>query len=405
MRIVSFHAPDLERNTAMSQSTAQDTLFESAQPFGLHRRLGLIRPGNLCIRRRALIVVLVGWMPLVALVLAQAALSRPEDIPSLLSETGVHARYLIAAPLLVLAEAACAPRLTAIAHQFGTAGLISERDRGRVEIAVASTRELLESNAAGAAVIVLAYLTVALAVLSHPSEDIPAWHHSAGAFVFSPAGWWHVLVSMPLLLILIFGWLWRLALWARLLRLVARLDLRLVASHPDHAAGLAFVGHSVRAFAVVALALATIAAGRSAHFVLQGGTLPTPQIYFNAGYLTFVLLLFILPLLVLVPTLLRTWQRGVLEYGALASGIGGGFEHKWFAQDRKVGERDLDRPDFSAANDLYGVTSNVYGMRVVPLGLKDVVAIIAALLLPFVPVVLLAVPADAIWKSLTGLLL
>ena len=101
--------------------------------------------------------------------------------------------------------------------------------------------------------------------------------------IYSLAGWWHTLVSVPLLLLLIFGWCWRLALWTRLLWLIARLELRLVASHPDRCAGLSFLGHSVRAFAIVALALAVIVAGRSAHMSLLGGGLPTPYFLANAA--------------------------------------------------------------------------------------------------------------------------
>ncbi len=55
---------------------------------------------------------------------------------------------------------------------------------------------------------------------------------------FSLAGWWHLLVSLPLLLILFFGWIWRLALWARFLFLMSRLNLRLIPAHPDNVGGL-----------------------------------------------------------------------------------------------------------------------------------------------------------------------
>jgi hypothetical protein len=82
-------------------------------------------------------------------------------------------------------------------------------------------------------------------------------------------------VSLPLLIILFLGRIWRLVSWTRLPWLMSRLRLRLVASHPDHAAGLGFIGHSVRAFAIVALAPMAIAAGRSARIVLTTGSLPT----------------------------------------------------------------------------------------------------------------------------------
>ncbi|MDT3686363.1 MAG: hypothetical protein RO009_15110 [Pseudorhodoplanes sp.] len=214
-----------------------------------------------------------------------------------------------------------------------------------------------------------------------------------------------MLVSLPLLLVLIFGWLWRLAVWTRLLWLISTFDLRLVASHPDHCAGLGFLGQSLRAFAPVAMALAAVAAGRSAYMVLSGSGLPTPQLAFNFGLMLSLMALFLAPLLVFTPTLTRVWRRGALAYGALADEAGHAFEHKWLGAPQADRGSLLENPDFSAVNDLYAVVANVHAIRFVPVGIKDLIMLAAAILLPFVPVVLLAFPLDEIWKSVASLLL
>ena len=76
-----------------------------------------------------------------------------------------------------------------------------------------------------------------------PISLYPAWHVStvAGVEVYSPAGWWHALVSLPLLFVLLLGWIWRVLVWTRFLYLMAGLDLKLVPAHPDRTAGLRFV--------------------------------------------------------------------------------------------------------------------------------------------------------------------
>jgi hypothetical protein len=76
-----------------------------------------------------------------------------------------------------------------------------------------------------------------------------------------------VLVSVPLLLLLLLGWLWRVLLWWRFLWLTARLDLRLIPGHPDLAGGLMFVGSSLRSFWLLSFALGAIAAGTVANRV------------------------------------------------------------------------------------------------------------------------------------------
>lgn len=387
-------------------SGAEDILFEHAPPLAVQEWLGLARPRALNVGRRALLLALVGWAPLFLFALLQSLWLRADHLTPLLWETGVHARYLAAVPLLILAEAWCVPQLNKIAQHFAKSGMLGPHDHIRFADALASTRARLQSRTAEMLAFAIAYLIVLTTILSYQGQPLPAWATSPGLTpVFSPAGWWHMLVSLPLLLVLIFGWMWRLALWTRLLWLIARLDLRLVASHPDHCAGLGFLGQSLRAFAPVALAISTIAAGRSAHMVLTGAGFPTPQLLFNVCLAVALVVLFVAPLFVFTPILMRAWRRGALLYGALADEVGHAFERKWL-DARKEDRRDsLQAVDFSAVNDLYAVVANVHSIRMVPVDIRDLITLVVAILLPFVPVALLAFPLDQIWSAIKSLLL
>jgi hypothetical protein len=218
------------------------------------------------------------------------------------------------------------------------------------------------------------------------------------------AGWWHVLVSLPVLVALLLGWIWRYLLWAHLLWRISRFDLRLVATHPDRSAGLCFLGESLRAFSPVAMAVAIIAAGRSANIVLGGGALPAPNAIANAILLGGLVILFIAPLTIFAQNLFNVWHRAVFSYGALATRVGVAFENKWLRDRRGDSEAILEKPDFSATTDLYSIVANVYALRFVPLDLNSAIAICIAVLLPFVPVVLLAFPMATIWSHIKSLL-
>jgi hypothetical protein len=63
----------------------------------------------------------------------------------------------------------------------------------------------------------------------------------------------------------------------------------------------------------------------------------------------------------------------------------------------------LEVSDFSATTDLYQVASNVYAMRVIPIDLRNLVLLMLATLLPFVPVALMGVPLDVVLSKLSGL--
>lgn len=379
----------------------------------LARLLGIRLAGDPPSMLTAGLVMVIGWLPLALLAAAQSGWLDAQGLGSFLGDIAVHARSLVAVPLLVLADAACAPRLGAIAYHFLDAGLVPEHRRPDFEKAVAATRRSLDSAPAAVVLLGLAYAACLGLLMSGPHAEYPAWQLRAlePADAVSPfrgysmAGWWHGLVSLPLLLLLILGWLWRLLLWGRLLWRIARTELRLVPSHPDLCAGLRFVGHSLRAFAIVALALGVVGAGRLANSVVYAGSSPFARPYALAVGAIVVVAMFLAPLLAFTPQLLWQWRRGVFEYGALSDRVARGLERRWLKDDRAGHGRDLASPDFSTVADLYQITANVHAMRLVPVDLKSFLLLVGAVLLPFVPVAMLALPMGTLARTLVRLFL
>jgi hypothetical protein len=123
------------------------------------------------------------------------------------------------------------------------------------------------------------------------------------------------------------------------------------------------------------------------------------------GLVVFILILSTGPLLVFLKNLRKERRRGTFEYGALAGEVGRQFEQKWLSRAGAVDERVLDAPDFSSTTDLYQIVANVYGMKDVPFGLRSLAHLIGITLLPFAPVVLMAIPLDEIIKDLAKLLM
>jgi len=386
---------------------AESELFAGGPPVRIQRSLGLIKPDEPRITQRAILAGLVGWAPLVMLTAAQDSALWGDKMRSLLLDFAVPARFLIAAPLFVLAESVCIPQLGSIVRHFLNAGLVLESDRRRFDTAIASTRRLRDSWTAEVITIVLAYTLIIALIRYVPPGEFPAWHKSggSGSQVFSLAGWWHALVSVPLLNVLFFGWLWRLFLWGRLLLQLSRLDLQLIPAHPDHAAGLKFVSQSLRAFSLLGFALGAIVAGFVANHVVHAGVPPKAYLHLVGGLGLGVAILFSGPLLIFSGKLLQAKRRGIFEYGALAIGEGQQFERKWLHRVEGIDESALEVPDFSATTDLYQVVSNLYDMGTVPLDMHSVASLVIATLLPFVQVALMAVPLNVLLQGLANLLL
>jgi hypothetical protein len=381
--------------------------FEGGPPHRFQTWLGLIRAGHPRVVRRAVLAIVVGWAPLVVLTALRGDFIRADAANSFALDFGAHARFLLAAPLLIFAESICLPRLAAIARQFTTAGLVADSDRGRYDHAVVSTQALMKSRVAELLTVILAYGLVAAIFMAQPPGQLPAWHGSiiGGIPIASPAGWWGLLISLPILLMQLLGWLWRIWLWTRFLWLMGRLELKLIPSHPDHAGGLKFVASSLDGFLPLGLIIGVIAAGPVLNQVVHRGAPPLQFKFFIGAVVAFVVALLTGPLLVFARRLIGERHRGVFEYGALALKVGEQLEQKWLTPAQPADKASLAVPDFSATTDLYSIVSNVYAMLIVPLEIKSVVLLAGATLLPFLPLVLMVAPFDVIVRKIAGLLL
>jgi hypothetical protein len=383
-----------------------DKLFDGGPPRRLETALRLVKPNKPKTIARAVLISMVAWAPLILLASIQSFTTGQDKLTDLLLDFAVHARYLIAVPLFIMAEPFTLSTLGRTARHFVEADLIRESDRPRFESITASARRLLNSIAVEILVVLLAYCTVIILLSMISLETIPDWHMLTKQHLnFSWAGWWHILVSIPLSLILLFGWLWRLFLWGLLLWRLSRLDLHLVPAHPDLCGGLQFVGSSLRAFPPLSFALGAVVAGGIANRVVHQGMHLIDFKYVIATLVVAILIFFVAPLTVFTREILQTRRRGIFQYGALAGAVGRQMERKWLDRNGSADEAALDVQHFSATTDLYQLVSNVYQIKSVPLDLQDLVAVVVAVLLPFVPVLLYEIPLNVIVPDLMKLLL
>ena len=387
----------------MERASSVEPIFECGPLRWLKTRLGLF---PLAVRG-AVRAALVTWAPLLILSLVEGARSGWDSLRSFGLDLGVHTRLLIALPVLVAAEAFVVPRLEGLCRQFRVAGLVRDEEVPRFDAAIASTRRLRDSILASLGVAILAWGSIPWLLATRPALALPEWTHHAGdpQWTFTPAGWWVLLVSLPLLLATVLGWGWRLVLWARLLVKLSRLDLGLVPAHPDRAAGLMFVAYSLRAFSVLGFGGGCIIAGGIANSVILEDVPMMQYRYVIAGAVGAIVVGLTLPLLAFSARLIVEWRRGVAQYGALAVAVGQRFERKWFPRQGSIDDGALEVPDFSAQTDLYQIVANVYQMRMAPVDLGSILYLATASLAPFVPVLLASVPFDEVLEAVARLVL
>jgi hypothetical protein len=377
-------------------------IFDGGPHTTLLRKLRLIRPNDPLVRRRALFVIGFTWLPLAVLAAGQQVFAGDGTLWFFLRDAGVHARFLVAAPLLVISDSWCLARLSRCASYLCSSGIVRTEDRTVFEAYLASTRRGLNSKWAEILGFVLAYGFVLLFVRdAFRLAELPQWHAEwrDGVAVYSAAGYWHLLISVPLLVLQLFSWVWRHVMWWRLLRLTSRLPLRLIAAHPDGSGGLRLLSTVLRAYWPLCFALGVIVAGRTANQMQAGASLYDFR-FAVIGLPLFLVVFTLMPFTVFVPILIRLSGEGALSYDSLANAIGERLETKWLNSPERLRASALEAPDFSATTDLYSVVANVQQIGIFPVRMRAVYELIVVTLLPFIPVVLAYLPLDTILMSL-----
>ena len=126
-----------------------------------------------------------------------------------------------------------------------------------------------------------------------------------GRTQLSPAGYWYVFVSRPLFQFILIRWYFRLFIWARFLWQSSRLELNLIPTHPDRAAGLGFLGVSSAVFAPLLVAHGALLAGLMANQIFFAGAKLNDFRMEIIGVVAFLLLVVLGPLLVFSPGLMH----------------------------------------------------------------------------------------------------
>jgi hypothetical protein len=295
--------------------------------------------------------------------------------------------------MLVIMDRIAEERGAALIRQFSDAGLVRPEDRSRFTTALRRADRHSSSAFAEAIILGIAYGASALSLFVQVSELEEAWVGSmvAGHVQLAMAGWWTLLVSMPLFWFLVLRWFWRFIVLTRLLWDFANLNLYLIATHPDRSGGIGFLGLYPPMFAGLVFALSCVTASTALQVILFADwslkSLAAPFL----AWVVLVLVFFVAPLCVFAPALLRLKRRALLAYGVLASEHNRAFERKW-VQGGKAGDGALGTPDVSSLTDLATAVQSIRSMRVIPAGIDAVLPLLIAIGLPWLAVVATQVP-------------
>lgn len=373
--------------------------------FRFQRRIGLIPRHGLGLVRRAIFFAMLAWLP-IAVWAAFNGRALPGTVGEpLLQHFGIHVRFLIAIPLLILAEGPAHGLTLRLIPYFRTSGLVPE---GQHEAFREVLRGMVRLRNSTLPWIVIVTLIAAGLVFQPPfAEEHELVWASVGeqpSLHLGFGGWWMAYVARPIFLALISAWLWRLVLLFLLLKRIAALNLEIVFTHPDRAGGLGFVEKIPTAFSLFALAISAVVASRLAHEVIYHDVHVQSLKLLVAVFLIVLILLCLAPLMVFIPTLARAKRHALLEYGALVGEHGRLVRRRWILGETLDDSALLNAPEIGPVADTLSLYTAVASMRVGPIGKAALLSVALPAALPMLALFAIEVPIKDLLLKILGTL-
>jgi len=357
--------------------------------------------------QRILVISLLAWLPLFLLSALNGQLLGGSAAVPFLLDVEVHIRFLVALPLLILAELVVHRRMRLVVNQFHERNLIPESALPRFDRAVASAFRLRNSVLAELLLMGVVYVVgIQIFWRHYAAFQTATWYGApaAGGLKLSFTGIWYIYVSLPIFQFLLLRWYFRLFIWMRFLWQVSRIDLSLIPTHPDRVGGLGFLANSAFALMPLAVAHGALLSGWIASRIFHLGA-ALPDFKIEIAIFVIVMQVVVLgPLLVFAPRLAEAKRTGLREYGTLAEHYVREFDTKWLRGAAPADEPLVGSADIQSLADLSNSFEVVRTMRIAPVTRDAVIQLAVLTLVPVVPLALTMMPLEELLKKLFGIL-
>lgn len=189
-------------------------LMEGGPLNAIEKRVGLFREHAPLVKRRAFVSILLTWLPLLVLSAIQGrAIGHSVPVP-FVHDFSAYTRFLLAIPLLLLAENLLGPRIAEAAAHFVTSGVVAEKDYDKFREYLERGLRLRNSTLAEIVIAIFAFI-FSFVGFREMSVHVTTWYATRvnDSAQLTLAGWWLLGFCAPLFQFLVFRWLWRLFLW------------------------------------------------------------------------------------------------------------------------------------------------------------------------------------------------
>jgi hypothetical protein len=344
-------------------------------------------------------LMVISWLPLAIL----SYFNLKWNLFSLLflRDMATHVRFLFVLPILLFARRSFNQSFNQSVHFFHETKIVDSDNEMEFRKVLDRLEQWKNSKRVDLVLILLVYSSFYFQENIHlnHSDNYAPWHIVAGRI--TSAGWYYLVFSLPLLQMLLYRWLYTILLWIIFLYKISKLGLHLSSFHPDGVGGLGFLKYTQLSFFPVALAFSALTAGMLNNMVIFSHASILEYKIVIGSVLLFVLMIFILPLLLLLPLLAQVKRKYYIKYSKQAWPIARKYEDELL--DYYLHKEDA--PDASLHVDMIGSFEKTDDMKIILVDKGLLITFVAAVVIPFLPVIAQQIPLKEIFVNLLGKIL
>jgi hypothetical protein len=389
-----------------NQQTSEDFLLSEGGPF--HKALVKMNLYNKQ-GKLALVSLCISWLPLVIITAIEGTLYSGTQLP-FLQDVAMQARVLVALPMLIMIKLAIDSKVIAVAKYLSDA-LMSPEERQLILTTALRRAKKLTSSALTEILLLLIVIGATISFVksgaySALETGTTSWMTSSaeGNQTLSVAGYWAIIISIPIFQFLLLRWLWRYFVWMLLLFRLSKAKLNLLPTHADRAGGLGIIMLAQRSFNLIFVAGSVVISGQ---FIAQ--LLDHPD-SFNTikgeaiAYIVICIVFILIPLLFFTGKLFKTKNEGLLHLSNLGATLSRKFEREWVNDlpiEKRIEEQQVDP---SMVYDYSGIYDSVQQLRTIPVTPRDIIGMGLTLFVPFIPILFIHFSVGELLQRIVGLL-
>ena len=377
----------MEQQPDILQDSPDFSLVLGGPFFQLFRRAHLSGTGLELLHRRIAVITAVAWVPLAIFSFASGSAFGSAGSLPFFKDIETQVRFLVVLPILIAAELIVHLRLRQVVQNFVKREIIRPEELSRFNSAIHSAMRLRNSVILEVSLLLLVCTVGYWIWRNQIALGTASWYasYANGRAELTVAGYWNAFVSVPIFQFILLRWYVRLLIWFRFLWQVSRLKLQLIATHPDRAGGISFLGRSSYAFGPILFAQGAMLSGLIASRVLYNGQKLLSFKMDAIGFIAFFVLFILGPLVMFSPQLAQAKRKGLGDYGVLAQRYVRDFEKTWIKQEGTGHSELLGSADIQSLADLGNSYDIIREMKSVPFGIQDISRLAIVTAAPLVP--------------------